>query len=138
MALTYDDVHNLMRVLNVDHCDGMTLEINGLKIGVEWCSTPAAAAEATQLAPAPAPEPQAEVRSHRVKAAAVGRLVWEAGSRPSVGLRVEPATVLARIEADKQVTPVTAGAAGRVAFVRNFEDGDLVAYGQWLLVVEPV
>lgn len=138
MPITYDDLYQFVRILDADKYENVDFESNDLKITVE--RDLASAVPADPAVPPPMGEsPEVTQRDsgfQRVNASSVGRIRWNNGNRPSPGTKVEPQTVLAYIDTLDECTPVTAGVAGEVSMVREFEDSDFVAYGQWLLTIK--
>lgn len=137
MSITYDDLDQLVRVLELDKYESVKFESNGLSIAVDRASDPAG--RVVPMAP-PEPEEAPESTGHgaqfaRVDAPAVGRIRWNTDAGPVLGAQVEPDTVLAFIDTLDECTPVVAGTAGIVSMVREFDESQFVGYGQWLLTV---
>ena len=163
MALTDEDVREILRIIDESQVDELRLERDGLslhvaRVGVTPTAAPPAPAPAPAAAPArpaaapaqPAAEPAAAPPAAAADASANGLLTIEApmlgtfyraeapGREPfvDVGSRVEPDTVVAIVEVMKMMNSIEAGVSGTIVEVCA-ENATLVEYGQPLFRVEP-
>ncbi len=157
MTLSYDEVAEIIKLIDSSSCDELVLELGDLKLVVRRHSAggqasaapgtrsepPAEAADAA--APAASVPAATAVRERpdgmiEVRAPMVGTF-YRAPS-PEAPPFVEPGTVVAEgdplclIEVMKLFTTVTAEAAGRVVEICA-ENAAMVEYGQALFVIEP-
>jgi acetyl-CoA carboxylase biotin carboxyl carrier protein len=155
MALTDDDVREILRIIDESELDELRIEMAGFRLHVRRGGAPPAAEPQPQpepvqreRAPEPSPEPAAPAEAE--VAAANGAATIEApmlgtfyrasapGEQPfvDVGSEVGPDTVVCLIEVMKMMNSVKAGVAGTVVEVcaRNAE---LVEYGEPLFRVQP-
>jgi biotin carboxyl carrier protein len=131
MALTDEDVREILRLIDESDLDELRIETNGLKLHVvrggaaepapEQPAKPAAAAEGSITAPMPGTFYRAE----------------GPGMEPfvEVGTRVEPDTVVCIIEIMKMMNSVPAGVSGTIAEICA-EDAEQVTEGATLFRVE--
>ncbi len=160
MTLSYDEVAEIIKLIDSSSCDELVLELGDLKLVVRRhgaggqasaapdtrSETPAEAAEAAEAAAPAASVPAAAAVRERpdgmieVRAPMVGTF-YRAPSAEAPPF-VEPGTVVAEgdplclIEVMKLNTTVTAEAAGRVVEICA-ENAAMVEYGQTLFVIEP-
>lgn len=154
MTLSYDEVAEIIKLIDASSCDELVLELGDLKLVVRrhGAGGPASAASDTGSEPpadAAASVPTATtataVRERsdgmiEVRAPMIGTF-YRAPS-PEAPPFVEPGTVVAEgdplclIEVMKLNTTVTAEAAGRVVEICA-ENAAMVEYGQALFVIEP-
>jgi acetyl-CoA carboxylase biotin carboxyl carrier protein len=143
MALTDDDVREILRLIDESELDELRIETAEFKLHV--LRGEAAAPEREAAAPAGA------TPARPAKAAADGASATIAAPMPGtfyraegpgmapfvdVGTRVEPDTVVCIIEIMKMMNSVPAGVAGTIVEVCA-EDAQLVADGEALFRVEP-
>ena len=159
MDLSYDDVQNILKIIDASSLEELHLEIGEFKLVVRKRALAAearggaartAAAEREDRAPVPAassdgggrPSP----RVHRdcmveVRAPMVGTFYRAPapGAPPfvEVGATVEPDDVVCIIEVMKLMNSIRAGGRGRVVEILA-ENAELVEYGQPLIVIEPI
>jgi acetyl-CoA carboxylase biotin carboxyl carrier protein len=156
MALTDEDVREILRIIDESQVDELRLERDGVSLyvaraGAQQTAAPTATATAVAPAPAaPAPTPAPPPDPPATAPAAEGLVTIEApmlgtfyraeapGRDPfvDVGSHVEPDTVVAIIEVMKMMNSVEAGVAGTIAEVCA-DNATLVEYGQPLFRVEP-
>lgn len=154
MTLSYDEVAEIIKLIDASSCDELVLELGDLKLVVRrhGAGGPAAAAPDTRSEPpadatvsVPAATAATAVRERpdgmiEVRAPMIGTF-YRAPS-PEAPPFVEPGTVVAEgdplclIEVMKLNTTVTAEAAGRVVEICA-ENAAMVEYGQALFVIEP-
>jgi acetyl-CoA carboxylase biotin carboxyl carrier protein len=142
MALTDDDVREILRLIDESELDELRIETAGFKLHV--VRGEAAAPEREAAAPAEAPP------ARPAKAAADGASATIAAPMPGtfyraegpgmapfvdVGTRVEPDTIVCIIEIMKMMNSVPAGVAGTIVEVCA-EDAQLVGDGETLFRVE--
>lgn len=140
MALSDDDVREILRLIDEAELDELRVETDGLSLHVLRGGSPPAA---EPVAARPQPEPA-------VNAPAAGGVTVEApmlgvfyrapapGATPfvDVGTRVEADTIVCLIEVMKMMNSVPAGVAGTIAEI-HVENAQAVEYGQPLFRVEP-
>lgn len=158
MALTDEDVREILRIIDESQVDELRLERDGLSLyvaraGAQQTAAPVATAVAAPAPPAPgapAAAPAAPADPPATAPAADGLVTIEApmlgtfyraeapGRDPfvDVGSRVEPDTVVAIVEVMKMMNSIEAGVAGTIAEVCA-DNATLVEYGQPLFRVEP-
>lgn len=153
MGLSYDEVAEIIRLIDSSSCDELVLELGDLKLvvrrrgaGGSAAAAPDAGAEPpADAAEAAAPAPAAAARARpdgliEVRAPMVGTFFRTPS--PEAPPFVESGTVVAEgdplglIEVMKLFTTITAEAAGRVVEICA-ENGAMVEYGQALFVIEP-
>ena len=150
MTLTARDIAEITRLLEDSSFDELELEIDGLRIhlrrGGAVAPAPIAAppvrpvAEEAPRAPPPRmPEAANDSSLLQVRAPLLGTFYRapKPGAPPFVenGAAVEPDTVVGIIEVMKLMNAVRAGVRGVVRDIRA-RDGNLVEYGETLLLVE--
>lgn len=151
MTLSYDEVAEIIKLIDASSCDELVLELGDLKLVVRRHGAGgqvAAAPDTGSEPPAPAAAPAAKATAVRerpdgmieVRAPMIGTF-YRAPSPEALPF-VEPGTVVAEgdplcvIEVMKLFTTVTAEAAGRVVEICA-ENAAMVEYGQALFVIEP-
>ena len=133
MALTDDDVREILRLIDESDLDELRIETADFKLHV---------VRGQQAAPAPeAPAKPARTGPSRTIEAPMPGTFYRAespGKPPfvDVGASVEPHTVVGIIEIMKMMNSVPAGVAGTIVEVCA-EDAQLVADGEALFRVEP-
>jgi acetyl-CoA carboxylase biotin carboxyl carrier protein len=150
MTLTAREIAEITRLLEDSSFDELELEIDGLKIHLRRGSAVAPApvtslparpaAEEAPRAPLPRmPEAANDPSLLQVRAPLLGTFYRapKPGAPPFVenGATVEPDTVVGIIEVMKLMNAVRAGVRGVVRAIRA-RDGNLVEYGETLLLVE--
>ncbi len=146
MALSEDDVREILRLIDESELDELRIERPDFKLHVRRGSAPQAEEEPAPAAPAaaqeaskPPPRPASDGRTETIAAPMLGSFYAADGpnSEPfvEVGDRVEPDTVVAIIEVMKMMNSVRAGVAGTVVEVCA-ENAELVKEGQPLFRVE--
>jgi acetyl-CoA carboxylase biotin carboxyl carrier protein len=156
MALTDDDVREILRIIDESELDELRIEMPGLRLHVRRGGAPPAAADADPAPPAarahvPAAEPAAKPPEREpATASSNGAATIEApmlgtfyrasapGERPfvDVGSKVDPDTVVCLIEVMKMMNSVKAGVSGTVVEVCA-ANAALVEYGEPLFRVDP-
>ena len=144
MALSDDDVREILRLIDDAELDELRIETEGLSLHVvRGGSTPAVEPEAAR-------SEQARAEATSAAATVAGGLTIEApmigvfyrapspGAPPFVdlGTRVEVDTIVCLIEVMKMMNSVPAGVAGTIAEI-HVENANPVEYGQPLFRVEP-
>jgi acetyl-CoA carboxylase biotin carboxyl carrier protein len=145
MALSDEDVREILRLIDDAGLDELRIETEGLSLHVVKGGTVPAPEPRT-----PPPERREAARSSPAPTAGADGVTIEApmlgvfyrapspGAAPfvEVGTRVETATIVCIIEVMKMMNSVPAGVAGTIAEV-HAENAELVEYGQPLFRVEP-
>jgi acetyl-CoA carboxylase biotin carboxyl carrier protein len=141
MALSDDDVREILRIIDESELDELRIETEGLSLHVLRSGT----APASDAA-APAPAPLAEDGHGRADdlSTIVSPMLGTFYRAPApgaapfveVGTRVEPDTIVCIIEVMKMMNSVAAGIAGTIAEI-HAENAELVEYEQPLFRVEP-
>jgi acetyl-CoA carboxylase biotin carboxyl carrier protein len=148
MALSEDDVREILRLIDDSELDELRIERPDFKLHVRRGSPPPAEDEpAFEPSAPPASEPSRQPaagavvrgRTETIEAPMLGTFYAADGpnSEPfvEVGARVEPSTVVAIIEVMKMMNSVRAGVAGTIVEVCT-ENAELVKEGQPLFRVE--
>ena len=150
MTLTARDIAEITRLLEDSSFDELELEIDGLKIHLRRGGAmapapviPLPARAAAEEAPRPllprVPEAANDPSLLQVRAPLLGTFYRapKPGAPPFVenGATVEPDTIVGIIEVMKLMNAVRAGVRGVVRDIRA-RDGNLVEYGETLLLVE--
>lgn len=157
MDLSYDDVQNILKLIDASSLEELHLEIGGLKLVVRKRAGGAEVVPdgAGQTPPAPTETPAARRapgirREPSARRPAPGELTVTApmvgtfyraprpGAPPFVGVGavVGPDDVVCIIEVMKLMNSIVAGARGRVVEIL-VDNAELVEYGQPLLIIEP-
>ncbi len=154
MALTDDDVREILRIIDESQLDELRIEMPEFRLHVRRGGAPPAAEPEPERqregAPEPAPEPAAPAQAAAEVASANGAATIEApmlgtfyrasapGEQPfvDVGSKVDPDTVVCLIEVMKMMNSVKAGVAGTVVEVCA-GNAELVEYGEPLFRVDP-
>lgn len=165
MTLSYNEVADILKIIDASECEEVILELEGARLvvrrgGAGGASSqplpaapaaPAAAQPAASSSPAsPAPAPQASASPAAVTADPAGAVVIRAPMvgtfyrRPSPdepafveeGSVVKAGDPICLIEVMKLYTTIEASVAGRVVSVIA-EDGMLVEFDQPLFTIEP-
>jgi len=159
MDLSYDDVQNILKIIDASSLEELHLEIGEFKLVVrKRVGRPddqIAGEAARELSPAgarpeplptasPAGRPSPRVQRDgmiEVRAPMVGTFYRAPapGAPPfvEVGAKVEPDDVVCIIEVMKLMNSIRAGGRGRVVEILA-ENAELVEYGQPLIVIEPI
>jgi acetyl-CoA carboxylase biotin carboxyl carrier protein len=145
MALSEDDVREILRLIDESQLDELRIERPDFKLHVRRGSAPPSAEEEEVPAPAaePVPEPAAKPRpsgrTETIEAPMLGTFFAAdgPGSDPfvEVGSEVEPGTVVAIIEVMKMMNSVRAEVSGTIVEVCA-ENAELVKEGAPLFRVE--
>jgi acetyl-CoA carboxylase biotin carboxyl carrier protein len=132
MALTDEDVRQILRLIDESDLDELRIETNGLKLHVVRGGTPAAE-------PAPAKAPRAPAAAGDITAPMPGTFYRAEGPGMEpfveVGSEVEPDTVVCIIEIMKMMNSVPAGVSGTIAEI-CVEDAQQVTEGAPLFRVQ--
>jgi acetyl-CoA carboxylase biotin carboxyl carrier protein len=144
MALTDDDVREILRLIDESELDELRIETAGFKLHVVRGGAAAPQAEAPaaaeSAAPAAAPPPAADGASATIAAPMPGTFYRAEGPGMApfvdVGARVEPDTVVCIIEIMKMMNSVPAGVSGTIVEVCA-QDAQLVGDGEPLFRVRP-
>ena len=160
MSLSYEDVAEILKIIDSSSCDEFIVETGDIKLVVRRNAAPghvAPVAERAGSAPAIAapPRPRADAAAAQPattrQAAAAGQIevtapmvgtFYRAPSPDAppfveIGTLVEPGQPLCIIEVMKLFTTINSECAGRVVQI-GAETGDLVEYGRTLFIIEPV
>lgn len=154
MSLTYDDIAEIIKLVDSSSCDELVIETNDMKLVVRRNGAPAApAAEYTErgsspikVVPGSAPAAavstvEAAAGQIEVAAPMVGTFYRapspEAPAFVEVGSVVSPGQPLCLIEVMKLFTTINSEVAGRIVQI-GAENAELVEYGRTLFVIEPV
>lgn len=160
MSLSYEDVAEILKIIDSSSCDEFIVETGDIKLVVRRNAAPghvAPVAERAGSAPAIAapPRPRADAAAAQPattrQAAAAGQIevtapmvgtFYRAPSPDAppfveIGTLVEPGQPLCIIEVMKLFTTINSECAGRVVQI-GAQTGDLVEYGRTLFIIEPV
>lgn len=134
MALSSEDVHEILRIIEETPLDELTIDTEGFSLHVRKGPP-----DATPQPEATVPESSGDDRI-TIAAPLLG-VFYRAegpGEKPfvDVGSRVEPDTVVCIIEAMKLMNSVSAGVSGTIVEVCP-ENAELVEYDEPLFRVEP-
>ena len=136
MALSDDDVREILRLIDESELDELRIETDGLSLHVlRGGAAPAAEPEPAAQAVAPAsPEDGLTIVAPTIgvfyRAPAPGQAPFV-----EIGRRVEPTTIVCIIEVMKMMNSIPAGIAGTIAEI-HVENAQAVEYGQPLFRVE--
>ena len=161
MSLTYDEIAEIIKLIDSSSCDELVVETGDIKLVVRRNGASAgAAAEYVERGSAPvtvSPAPPRKARAAAPKVAAADAAAAAAGQievaapmvgtfyrAPSpeakafvdVGDVVGVGDPLCLIEVMKLFTTINAEVAGRIVQI-GAENGELVEYGRTLFVIEP-
>ncbi len=156
MSLTYDEIAEIIKLIDSSSCDELIVETGDIKLVVRRNgAAPGAAAEYVERGSAPvtvSPSAPQKVRGVAPKVGAVAGQIEvaapmvgtfyrapnpEAAPFVDVGTVVGVGDPLCLIEVMKLFTTINAEAAGRIVQI-GAENGELVEYGRALFVIEPV
>ena len=159
MSLSYDEIAELLKIIDSSSCDEFIVETSDIKLVMRRngaAAAPAAAQAPTvsaPMAPAIAVAPQvaeATIPTDRIEAgvgqvAVTSPMVGTFYRAPSpndppfveIGSVVEPGQPICLIEVMKLFTTINAEFAGRIVEI-GAENGELVEYGLTLFVIEPL
>lgn len=156
MSLTYDEIAEIIKLIDSSSCDELIVETGDIKLVVRRNgAAPGAAAEYVERGSAPvtvSPAAPQKVRGVAPKVGAVAGQIEvtapmvgtfyrapnpEAAPFVDVGAVVGVGDPLCLIEVMKLFTTINAEAAGRIVHI-GAENGELVEYGRALFVIEPV
>jgi acetyl-CoA carboxylase biotin carboxyl carrier protein len=130
MAISDDDVSEILRIVDESELDELRIETDGLSLHVVRSGTGAPAL----------PAEVAAHDGHTIASPMLGTFYRSPapGEAPfvDVGTRVEVDTIVCIIEVMKMMNSVPAGIAGTIAEV-HVENAEAVEYGQPLFRVEP-
>jgi acetyl-CoA carboxylase biotin carboxyl carrier protein len=138
MALSEDDVREILRLIDESSLDELRIERPDFKLHV--LRGEAAAVKEPEAEPAPPPSSRrSSAQTHTIEAPMLGTFFAADGPNTEpfveVGARVEPGTVVAIIEVMKMMNSVRAGVAGTIVEVCA-ENAELVQEGTPLFRVE--
>ena len=163
MSLSYDDIAEILKIIDGSSCDELIVETGDLKLvirrngaGTAYSPShdvaPVAAKPTAAAAPKPAPAASAPAATPPPKAAAAGARQIEVPApmvgtfyrSPSpdappfveVGTAVRKGQPLCLIEVMKLFTTITSEHDGRIVQI-GAENAELVEYGRTLFVIEP-
>jgi acetyl-CoA carboxylase biotin carboxyl carrier protein len=121
MALSHDDVREILRIIDESELDELRIETDGFRLHVRRDSAPATSEE--QPAPAGDGTIAAPMVGTFYRASAPGEVPFV-----DVGSAVEPDTVVGLIEVMKMMNSIPAGVSGTIAEVCA-EDAQVVEEG---------
>lgn len=136
MALSDNDVREILRIIDESELDELRIETEGLSLHVlRGGAAPAAEPEPT----APTVAPRSLEDGLTIVAPTIG-FFYRApapGQAPfvEIGMRVEPTTIVCIIEVMKMMNSIPAGIAGTIAEI-HVANAQAVEYGQPLFRVE--
>jgi acetyl-CoA carboxylase biotin carboxyl carrier protein len=159
MTLTYDNVADIVKIIDASTLDEITLELEGAKISIRRngaggisegraqpsavtpaAVTPVIAEKKADVAPSVAPVPVPAQAGQRVLSPMTGTFYTRpAPTEPEfaeVGSRVDAGAPLCVIEVMKLFTTIDAPCSGRVVSVLA-DNGQLVEHDQPLFIIEP-
>jgi acetyl-CoA carboxylase biotin carboxyl carrier protein len=152
MALTDDDVREILRIIDESALDELSIETDGFSLHVlkrsaggqarsgadRVSSAPERASPPAEPAPRFAEEPAGDDHAVTIPSPMLGTFyrAEAPGGSPlvEIGSRVEPDTTVCIIEVMKMMNSVPAGVSGVVAQICS-ENGQLVEYGEPLFLV---
>ena len=157
MSLTYDEIAEIVKLIDSSSCDELIVETGDMKLVVRRNGAPAAsptAAPGETGAPAASVVPKPAIRETRpalmveagagqveVTAPMVGTFYRaptpDAPPFVEVGAVVGEGQPLCLIEVMKLFTTINAEVAGRIVQI-GAENSELVEYGRTLFVIEPI
>ena len=130
MALSHEDVREILRLIDESPLQELTIETDGFSLHVLRGAPPARRA-ASETAPDSVATIEAPMLGTFYRAEGPGEEPFV-----NVGSEVEPETIVCIIEVMKMMNSVPAGVAGTVVEVCQ-ENADLVEYGAPLFRVRP-
>lgn len=135
MALSNDDVHEILRIIDETPLEELTIETEGFSLHVRKGRTDSAPLAPEEAAPPAAGEGEVTISSPMI---GVFYRAEAPGKKPfvDVGSRVEPDTIVCIIEAMKMMNSVSAGVAGTVVQI-CCENAEPVEYDAPLFRVDP-
>jgi acetyl-CoA carboxylase biotin carboxyl carrier protein len=137
MALSDDDVREILRLIDEAELDELRIETDGLSLHVvRGGNAPAAASD--ESPPAPTPAEGADGLTIEAPMLGVFYRAPSPGAPPfvEVGAHVEADTIVCLIEVMKMMNSVAAGVSGTIAEI-HVENAEAVEYGQPLFRVVP-
>ena len=157
MSLRYEDVAEILKIIDSSSCDELIVETGDIKLVVRRNTAPGHVAPAERAGSAPAiaappgPSPHATTARQATsgQTAATGQIEVtapmvgtfyrapnpDAPSFVEIGTVVQPGQPLCIIEVMKLFTTINSECAGRVVQI-GAETGDLVEYGRTLFIIE--
>lgn len=155
MTLRYDEIADILRMIDNSSCDELVIETAELKLVVRRHgaggattatlspptngATPGPTAP-TAAPPAAAPPAQTPASGIEVRSPMVGTFYRapkpDAPPFVEIGSRVDKGTPLCIIDVMKLFTTISADGAGQISYI-GAENGTLVEFGQVLFVIDP-
>jgi acetyl-CoA carboxylase biotin carboxyl carrier protein len=138
MALSDEDVREILRIVDEAELDELRIETDGLSLHLVRGGR-APVAEPEPAAPdRPAAPPEADGITIEAPMLGIFYRAPSPGAPPfvDVGTRVEANTIVCIIEVMKMMNSIPAGISGTIAQI-HAENAELVEYGQPLFRVEP-
>jgi acetyl-CoA carboxylase biotin carboxyl carrier protein len=136
MALSDEDVREILRLIDESQLDELRIETAGFRLHMRRGGVP----PTEDAAPVQPPVEQAADGAHTIAAPMLGSFyrAEAPGAQPfvDVGTRVEPDTVVCLIEVMKMMNSVQAGVEGTIVEVCA-DNAQLVEPGEPLFLVEP-
>ena len=152
MSLNYDEIAEILKIIDNSSCDEFIVETGDIKLVVRRNGAtghsvtpserpkPAAPAAAARAPQAASPKAEAAAGQAEVTAPMVGTFFRapspDAQPFVEIGSTVVKGQPLCLIEVMKLFTTINSDIAGRVVQI-GADNGELVEYGQTLFVVEP-
>ena len=155
MTLRYDEIADILRMIDDSSCDELIIETADLKLVVRRRGAGSAAiaplppststAAPASAAPASAAPPSSATAADApagvaVRSPMVGTFYRapkpDAPPFVEIGRRVEPGAALCVIDVMKLFTTITAETAGKIVYI-GADNGTLVEFGQVLFVIDP-
>jgi acetyl-CoA carboxylase biotin carboxyl carrier protein len=146
MALTDDDVREILRIIDESELDELLIETDGFSLhvlrgGVASSQLPVASARTEPKPPAPrTPDPGPQANGQTIDAPMLGTFyrAEAPGAKPfvDVGAKVTVDTTVCLIEVMKMMNSISAGVEGTIIEICA-DNAELVEYGQPLFRVEP-
>jgi acetyl-CoA carboxylase biotin carboxyl carrier protein len=141
MALSDDDVREILRLIDESDLDELRVETQGFSLHVRRDGAPgeAPAAAAREPSGGPSREPPRASGRRMIEAPMLGTFYRAEGPGADpfveVGSAVQPDTVVCIIEVMKMMNSIRAGVAGRILAIKA-ENAELIEEGQPLFEVE--
>jgi acetyl-CoA carboxylase biotin carboxyl carrier protein len=143
VSLSYDDIAEILKIIDGSSCDELIVETGDLKLVVRRNGAGAAFAPSHDIALPAAPPPAAtRAAPHQIEVTApmVGTFYRapspEAPPFVEVGASVRKGQPLCLIEVMKLFTTITSEHEGRIVQI-GADNAELVEYGRTLFVIEP-
>jgi acetyl-CoA carboxylase biotin carboxyl carrier protein len=141
MALSDDDVREILRLIDESKLDELRIETPQFKLHVRYGGAPPADDAGEPKAEASSREPAVDSDGARTIEAPMLGTFYRAGAPGAepfvdVGTEVDPGTVVCLIEVMKMMNSIQAGVAGTIVEICA-ENAQIVQYGEPLFRVDP-